>query len=94
MIIYDILHTCVKLSNNEVNFKKQNKRESQRQDRWQRGARANGKCAIAISQATHHISHGGCSEEKSVCIVKIAELTKEVITDNELTTSKILPHVL
>lgn len=68
--------------------------ESQSQDGWQRGGRANGKYAIAISQETHCIPHGGVSAGKSVCTVKTADLTKEVIADNELTSSKMLFHVL
>lgn len=53
-----------------------------------------GKYAIAISQETHCIPHGDFSEGKSGCTVKTAELTKEVITDNELTSSKMLFHVV
>jgi hypothetical protein len=40
-----------------------------------------------------HPSHGGFSGGKNACIVKPAELTKEVIASNELATSKILFHV-
>lgn len=68
--------------------------ESQSQDGWQRGGRENGKQAISISQGTHCIPHGGFSEGKSVCTAKTAELTKKVITDHELTSSKMLFHVV